>query len=235
MCAEDKCVGFIGFDSVRTTHHYTDVEVSLLSLLAKLVANAQTKREREQKLLDTLLSLEESRNSALTMAAIASSANEAKSRFVATMSHEIRTPLHVILGTTELLRSSGLREDQIEYLEALEASGHNLLELIGDVLEVSRIESGSLVLTPVEFSLQAFVQSLQKVLQTLASRKGLALEFNIAPGFPDLLNHDASRLRQIVQNVAGNAIKFTERGKVTVDIALKKQASGSQSRTTWSS
>jgi signal transduction histidine kinase len=228
VCTGGECVGFIGFDSVRTTHHYTDVEVSLLSLLAELVANAQTKRDREQKLLDTLLSLEESRNSALTMAAIASSANEAKSRFVATMSHEIRTPLHVILGTTELLRSSGLREDQIEHLEALEASGHNLLELIGDVLEVSRIESGNLVLNPVEFSLQAFVQGLQKVLQPLASRKGLSLVFNIAPGFPDLLSHDAIRLRQIVQNVAGNAIKFTEHGKVTVDIGLQRQASPSR-------
>jgi PAS domain S-box-containing protein len=148
----------------------------------------------------------------------AEAANRAKSEFLANMSHEIRTPLNGILGMTELALDTALSPRQREYLGVAKGSAEALLTVINDILDFSKIEAGKLSLDPIPFS---FRESLDDTLQTLALRahaKELELACRIAPDVPDSLIGDLGRLRQILVNLVGNAIKFTETGEVVVHV-----------------
>jgi two-component system, sensor histidine kinase len=149
----------------------------------------------------------------------AEAASRAKSQFLANMSHEIRTPMNGILGMGELLLDTPLSERQRRYLETLHRSGESLLDIINDILDFSKIEAGKLELAPTDFSLRAAIRDVVESFSERASRKGLMLDYRIDGEVPDALHGDALRLRQVLNNLIGNAIKFTETGEVGMAVA----------------
>ena len=150
--------------------------------------------------------------------AAAESANQAKSSFLASMSHEIRTPLNGVLGMAELLETTPLSAEQRSWLGTLQSSGRMLLDIINDILDLSKIEAGKLTLEEAPFKLEPQLASVIRPLSLKAEGKGLALRLTIAPETPKAMIGDALRLRQILTNLVGNAIKFTDRGSVEVSV-----------------
>lgn len=148
----------------------------------------------------------------------AEAANQAKSAFLANMSHEIRTPMNAILGFTELLKRGFGRDstETLKHLEIIHSSGKHLLELINDILDLSKVESGRLEIERIRFNPYPVIQEVVKVLSIKAGEKGLALDFTITNTVPETIEGDPARTRQIITNLVGNAVKFTEYGGVTV-------------------
>lgn len=146
----------------------------------------------------------------------AEAANEAKTRFLATVSHEMRTPLNGILGMAELISQPGLSAEQISYVEAIQTSGKSLASLIDEILDFAKIEAGKIELLAEPFDVVALVEGVAEILAPRAQGKGLEIATSICPNLPHMLIGDAARLRQVLINLAGNAVKFTETGGVGV-------------------
>ena len=186
---------------------------ALLGLRARRRALDHAEKERE-RLLDEIWELKAAA-SALNKA---EAANEAKSRFLAMVSHEVRTPLTGILGMAELLKATELSAEQSSYVDAIRLSGESLSSLINEILDFSKIEAGKLDLNCSAFDLPGLVEGIAELLAPRAQGKGLEIATSIDRDVPARVLGDSERLRQVLMNLAGNAVKFTERGGVGIVI-----------------
>jgi PAS domain S-box-containing protein len=188
-------------------------------------AELQESLRVQQQLLRDLTEGKRSEEEAYQAKAVAEAANLAKSTFLANMSHELRTPLNAILGFVQLLQQDRqLSGQQRDHLAIVARSGEHLLSLVNDVLEMSKIEAGRIELNESNFDLRRMLKGLQEMFSIPAQKKGLALTFEIDADVPRMIYSDEGRLRQIVINLLGNAVKFTERGKVALTVRQEKAA-----------
>ena len=153
----------------------------------------------------------------------AEAANRAKSQFLANMSHEVRTPLNGVIGMTELALETDLRHEQREYLATIKSSADSLLSIVNDILDFSKIEAGKLHVESIDFSLRDVLDETMKAVCLHAHQKGLELACQVLPDVPDALRGDPVRLRQVLTNLVGNAVKFTFAGEVVVQVTLEKR------------
>jgi two-component system, sensor histidine kinase and response regulator len=201
----EKIVGCIGLDSVHSYQIWTADDINLLRLVGELISSVQARYNAEEQ-------LKEAKEAAEV-------ANHAKSEFLANMSHELRTPLNAILGFAQLMnRDESLDRDLKENLEIIHNSGEHLLNLINDILDMSKIEAGKISFQENSFDLHNLLRSLIDLFDIKASDKNLKLVLDTTENLPQHISTDESKLRQVLINLLSNAIKFTKQGSVTLRV-----------------
>jgi two-component system sensor histidine kinase/response regulator len=210
----DKLWGLLATYQNRSPRQWKEAEISTVVHIGNQLGIALQQAE--------LLAQTQRQSEALQKAVLAAdAANRAKSEFLASMSHELRTPLNAILGFSQIMsRDSSLSAEHLKSLEIINRAGEHLLSLIDDILEVSKIEAGRSTFNESCFDLLQLLDGLEKMLQLKAASKGLQLRFEYGAGIPEYVKTDAGKLRQVLLNLLGNAIKFTRVGGVTLRVSL---------------
>jgi PAS domain S-box-containing protein len=206
---KDEFWGFVGFDETHCDREWTEVEFSILRSFASSLGAAIERKQIEVELVQAK--------------EVAESASRTKSEFLANMSHELRTPMNGIIGFTDLVLTTDLQKTQREYLQNVKKSAYGLLEIINDVLDFSKIEAGKLLIDHTHFRLDELIEETIELLTVKAFEKNLEMLYRVDQDIPSRLLGDPVRIRQIMVNLLGNAIKFTREGEIMVSITKKGQ------------
>jgi signal transduction histidine kinase/CheY-like chemotaxis protein/HPt (histidine-containing phosphotransfer) domain-containing protein len=218
----EKYVPELGVHMLCTSNPILD-ENNRVTLIIEQLRDITEQKEAERELIRTNQRLEQALAFAKDMARQAEAANTAKSEFLANMSHEIRTPMNGVIGMTDLLLQSELDDNQRLYAETVRSSAESLLALINDILDFSKIEAAQLELETIDFQLRPALEDLTDMIALKADQKGLEFICGVHPDVPDRLQGDPGRLRQILTNLCGNAVKFTDRGEVAVQVSVAER------------
>lgn len=200
--------GFTGFANCKTSHSWSGSEENVLSMLANNIGVAIRRFVSHEELLEAM--------------ELARAADRAKSNFLASMSHEIRTPMNGVIGMTSLLLQSELTPSQRELVQTIESSGDSLLNIINEILDFSKIESGHMALEEGDFDLRRCIEDVFDLMAPRIFEKKLELIYYLDPKINAYIFGDGFRLRQILVNLIGNAIKFTEKGEILVQVTINK-------------
>jgi signal transduction histidine kinase/ActR/RegA family two-component response regulator/PAS domain-containing protein/HPt (histidine-containing phosphotransfer) domain-containing protein len=207
----DEWWGFVGFSEHREERDWQPVEIESLTMVADIFGSAILRRRMEERLVEANRLAEEAKTTALE-------ASKTKSRFLANMSHEIRTPISGILGMAEMTITTGLSNEQRKNMDMIRDAARSLLGIVNDVLDISKIEASRMELAPEDFDLPPLLDTVTGPFAAQAEGKGVLLRHRTDPDVPSRLRGDPDRLTQILVNLLGNALKFTERGLIELRV-----------------
>jgi len=214
MIKENQCTGFVGFNAIMSERHFSQDEIDLLELFAELIANFEVKIKAEQQ-----LAMMNAKQQQLLIKA--EQAAKAKSMFIANMSHEIRTPLNAILGYAQIMdRECGTCAYKNKGIAGITKSGEHLLELINNILETIKTDVVQTRIIPVTFNIQDLIRDLCAIFSKRFDSRSIDISCNFSKDFPTVIQSDKGKLRQIIFNIMGNAVKFTNEGSIELTASV---------------
>ncbi len=210
-------LGFISYFSFKINKN------ALAKAKSEIDKNVELNRNLEEKVFQRTAELQESLQNANILTEKAKLASKAKSNFLATMSHEIRTPMNGVVGMTDLLSGTNQSKEQKDYTDTIRESATDLIKIINNILDFSKIESGKMELEKARFNARDLIKKVHNILKTISDKKGLSFNCNVDRKVPSILIGDQVRLRQVLINLINNALKFTEKGSVDLNVNFIKE------------